>query len=120
MYDVPGLQTALNQKANGSTSYTRTHIDNTFFSVAAQNAYAGVVTALFEQEAADTLALNTEIALRAYSDTVFTKTEVNDTFVTSANHVIALNTSNSLHNNRFLANESAISAVETNRCYKTG
>jgi len=63
--------------------------------------------------ASDTLALNQEIALRAYADVTYTRTEVNDTFVTSVNHVTALNTSNALHNNRFIANETAITAVET-------
>ena len=54
--DVPGLQSALNSKANAANSYSRTHIDSHFFTIAAQTAQAAVATALFDQEAADTVA----------------------------------------------------------------
>jgi len=75
--DVPGLQTALNLKANASTAYTRTHIDANFQTLASAAGHATATTAAFSQVASDVAALNTEISLRSYADVTYTRTETN-------------------------------------------
>jgi len=75
--DVPGLQSALNLKANASTAYTRTHIDANFQTLASAAGHATAVTTQFTQVTDDFLAINQELSARAYSADVHSRTEVN-------------------------------------------